>query len=126
MVKPLKPTYILREKLFHLHHSVTLCMHAKSLQPCPSWFQSCLSLQPYDCSPPGSSVHGILQARILERAAVPSSRGIFPTQGSIPFLLCFLHWQLASLPLVPAGEPLSLCTKCLFLQWALYACRSSA
>ena len=28
-----------------------------------------------DCSPPGSSVHGILQARILEWVAVPSSRG---------------------------------------------------
>ena len=27
-----------------------------------------------DCSPPGSSVHGILQARILEQVAVPSSR----------------------------------------------------
>ena len=30
---------------------------------------------PMDCSPPGSSVHGILQARILERVAMPSSRG---------------------------------------------------
>ena len=29
---------------------------------------------PVDCSPPGSSVHGILQARILERAAIPISR----------------------------------------------------
>ena len=28
-----------------------------------------------DCGPPGSSVHGILQARILEWVAVPSSRG---------------------------------------------------
>ena len=28
-----------------------------------------------DCSPPGSSVHGILQARILEWIAMPSSRG---------------------------------------------------
>ena len=28
-----------------------------------------------DCSLPGSSVHGILQARILEWVAVPSSRG---------------------------------------------------
>jgi len=37
-----------------------------------------------DCSPPGSSVHGILQARILEWVAVPFSRGIFPTQGSNP------------------------------------------
>ena len=30
---------------------------------------------PMDCSPPGSSVHGILQARILEWVAIPSSRG---------------------------------------------------
>ena len=32
---------------------------------------------PMDCSPPGSSVHGILQARILEKAAVSPSR-VFP------------------------------------------------
>ena len=37
-----------------------LCVHAKSLQ-------LCLTLcDPMDCSPPGSSVYGILQARILE------------------------------------------------------------
>ena len=30
---------------------------------------------PMDCSPPGSSVHGILSARILEWVAMPSSRG---------------------------------------------------
>ena len=35
-----------------------------------------------DCSPPSSSVHGILQAKILECIAIPFSRGIFPTQGS--------------------------------------------
>ena len=33
------------------------------------------SLQPMDCSPPGSSVHRILQARILEWVALPYSRG---------------------------------------------------
>ena len=33
------------------------------------------SLQPMDCSPPGSSVHGILQARILEWVAVLFPRG---------------------------------------------------
>ena len=33
------------------------------------------SLQPMDCSPPGSSVHGILQARILEQVAIPFSKG---------------------------------------------------
>ena len=42
---------------------------AKSLQLCPTF------CNPMDCSPPGSSVHGILQARILEWVAVPSSRG---------------------------------------------------
>ena len=37
---------------------------------------SCLILcDPMDCSPPGSSVHGILQARILEWVAMPFSRG---------------------------------------------------
>ena len=38
--------------------------------------QSCLTLcNPMDCSPPGSSVHGILQAGILEWVAIPFSRG---------------------------------------------------
>ena len=31
---------------------------------------------PMDCSPPGSSVHGILQARILEWVAMPSSKDL--------------------------------------------------
>ena len=33
------------------------------------------SLRPHDCSLPGSSVHGILQARVLEWLAIASSRG---------------------------------------------------
>ena len=48
---------------------LNICLHTKSLQ-------LCLTLcDPMDCSPPGSCVHGILQARILEWVAVPSSRG---------------------------------------------------
>ena len=50
--------------------------------------QSCPTLcNPMDCSWPGSSVHGILQARILERVAVSFSGGNFLTQGSNPGLL---------------------------------------
>ena len=50
-------------------HSGFACVCAKSLQ-------SCLSLwDPMDCNPPGSSVYGILQARILEWIAMPSFRG---------------------------------------------------
>ena len=40
--------------------------------------QSCLTpCDPMDCSPPGSTVHGILQARILEWVAKPSTRASF-------------------------------------------------
>ena len=40
-----------------------------------------------DCTPPGSSVHGILQARILEWVAFPLSRGSSPPSDPTPGLL---------------------------------------
>ena len=47
-----------------------------SYSVCAKLLQSCLTLcDPMDCSLPGSSVHGILQARILEWAARRFSRG---------------------------------------------------
>ena len=49
---------------------------ASYLPLCELVTQSCLTLRdPIDCSPPGSSVHGILQARTLEWAAIPFSEG---------------------------------------------------
>ena len=51
---------------------------------------------PIVCSPPGSSLHGILQARTLECVAISFSRGIFLTQG---LNLCLLYGQADSLPL---------------------------
>ena len=48
---------------------VCVCVHAESLQSCPTL------CDPTDCSPSGSSVHGILQASILEWVAMPSSTG---------------------------------------------------
>ena len=82
------------------HGPTTLC-YAKSLQSCPT-----LS-DPMDCGPPGSSIHGIFQARVLEWGAIAFSvdwlyspcnspgqntgmgnlsllQEIFPTQGSNP------------------------------------------
>ena len=47
-------------------------MRANFLQPCPTL------CDPMNCSPPGSSVHRILQARILEWVAMPSSRESSP------------------------------------------------
>ena len=56
-----------------IHHLPFLylhvCMCAELLQLCPTL------CDPMDCSPPGSSVRGIFQARILEWVAMPSSRG---------------------------------------------------
>ena len=67
--------------------------------------QLCPTLcDPMDCSPPVSSVHGILQERILEWVAMASSRGIFSTQGLNLHFLCLLHWQAGSLPLVPSAK----------------------
>ena len=53
-----------------------LCVRAKSLQSCPT-------LQPQHCSPPGSSVHGILQTRILEWVAMPSSKKLLNAKMSL-------------------------------------------
>ena len=66
--------------------SLGTCVHAKLLR-------LCLTLcNPMDYSPPGSSVHGILQARILEWVAMPSSRdflnaGIEPASLTSPALV---------------------------------------
>ena len=50
--------------------------------------QSCSTLcDPIDCCLPGSSVHGILQARILEWIAISFAMGTSPTQGWNPRLL---------------------------------------
>ena len=60
--------------------------------------QSCLTL----CDPVDYTVHGILQARILEWVAFPFSRGIFPTQGLNPGLL---HWRQLLYQLSHKGSP---------------------
>ena len=59
---------------------------------------------PMDCSLSCSSVHGILQAKILEWVAMPSS-GIFPIQRSNP---CLPLWQADSLLLSHQGSPFKL------------------
>ena len=56
--------------------SNNLCTHSTLSAVVVVWSLNCVWLcDPMDCSPPGSSVHGILQARILEWVFMPSSRG---------------------------------------------------
>ena len=53
---------------------------------------------PTDCSPPGSSVHGIVQARILDWAAISDFKGSSQPRDQI-WISCLLHWQVDSLAL---------------------------
>ena len=84
---------------FYQGHQFYTCVRAKSLQSC---------LTPCNCmdqSLPGSSVHASLQARLLEQVAMPSSRGSSQPRDQTRISYHLLHWQMASLPLVPPGKP---------------------
>ena len=77
---------------------------------CMRWVTSCPALcDLMDCSPPCSPVHGILQARIVEWVAMPSSRGYSPPRGThISYaswigrwvLYHWATWETLPLPLV--------------------------
>ena len=87
------------EKARTLH--TPMCAHVPA-----KLLQSCLTLcDPKDYSLPASSVHGILQARILEWVALPSSRGSSQARGGTQ-VSCHLYWQAGSLPLAPPGKPI--------------------
>ena len=80
------------------------CVRAQLLQPCPTL------CDPMDCSPPVFSVHGIVQARILEWVAMPSSRDL-PKPGIEPMSTPSLALQSDSLPLSRQGCPVLLLRK---------------
>ena len=60
------------------------CVHAQSYP---------MLCDPMDCSLPGSSVHGIFQARILEWVAIPFSRGLSQSRGQT-CVSCIGRWIL--------------------------------
>ena len=62
------------------------------------------SLQTHGPELPGTSVHGILQAKNTGVGCHALLQGIFPTQGSNLHLLHLLHWQVGSLPLSQPGN----------------------
>ena len=71
---------------------------------CAPYLQSCLTLcDPMNCSPPSSSVHGILQARILEWVAMPFSMGLSWLRDGT-WVSSISSWQLDSLPTEPLGK----------------------
>ena len=98
-------------------HSNRLCSVAQ-LHP-----TLCYSM---DCMLPGSSVHGIFQARILELGCHFLLQGIFLTWGLNLHLLHLLHWQEDYLPLHHLGSLHSSHDKS--LSWRVYywLCDSTA
>ena len=76
-------------------------VHAKSLQSCQKL------CDPLDCSPPGSSVRRILQARILVWIAMPLSRGSSWPRDWTHISYVSLHRQLGSLPPLPSEVPIA-------------------
>ena len=94
------------------HFRVLLFCSALSTNCCCLVTELCLdSLQPHACQ---TSVHGISQARILERVAISFLQGICPTQGLNVGLLC---WQLGSLPLSQQESPTN---KLLSAKWHVW------
>ena len=86
----------------HFQHTHELVVHFSKETPVKLDACSCLTLQPIDCGPLGSSVRGILQARILEWAAIPFSRGSAlrdQTQVSYIAVRFFTIWTTREAPL---------------------------
>ena len=84
----------------HVHSAVFRFISKDTMKFCEV-AQSCPTLcHPMDCSPPGSSVHRISQARILDWVAISSSRGSSQPRDwtQVPYVSC-VHWQVDSLPL---------------------------
>ena len=76
------------------------CVCAGSLQLCPT-----LS-NPMDCNLPGSSAHGILQARTLEWVVMPSSRGSSRPRDWT-HVSCISWLQVDSLPTEPSRKSIA-------------------
>ena len=74
-----------------------LILHAKLLQSCQTLCDT------MDCSPPGSSVHGTLQAKILEWVAISSSRRSSQPRDRT-YVSYVWHWQAGLFPLAPPGK----------------------
>ena len=82
------------------------CARARAYACTHSSAWLCLTLcDPMDYSPPGSSLHGIPQARILEWSCHFLLLGIFLIQGLNQSLLRLMLWQVDSYLLSQLGSP---------------------
>ena len=120
-----------REKELLVSADNPIVGHAKSLQLCPTL------CDPMNCSPRGSSVHGILQVRIPEWVAMSSSRASSRPRDwtHISYISCtgrqvLYHWHhlrdqqfpgiSAEWRRTPEGSQFYICSLCSYLFWLLY------
>ena len=96
-----------------------MCMHAVCFQLCPTL------CDPMNRSPPGSSVHGVLQARILEWVALLPARGL-PDPEIEPESLISPALTSGFLLLVPPGTPPKRHTSWIKLNIRGFHCRASS
>ena len=89
--KPLKLLSALQKMMILvLQVYIYACMCVQSLKSCPT------VCDPMDCSPPDSSVHGLLQAIILEWVAMLSSKGSSqPRDGTCVSCVSFIAGRLS-------------------------------
>ena len=92
---------------------ISTCVHAKLLQSSPTLYN------PVDHSLPGSSVQGILQARILEWVVISYARGSPRSRGRThtPFIVCIGRQVL--LPLAPPVKPIYIHSTTISTWWVL-------
>ena len=102
-------------------HFLLQCMKMKSESEV---VQSCPTLrQPMDCSLPGSSIHGIFQARVLQWDPLPSPEWCTWATANLWWTLFHLHPEaclLADVPLVISGQFLFPSSHFLFQQLIFY------
>ena len=98
------------------------CVHVRLLQSYLTlstlWTIACWLLCPWDS--PGKNT----------AVGCHALQGIFPTQGSNPYLLCLQHWQVGSLPLAPPGNLLGVLSLpriliIMIIMFRLYSSRST-
>ena len=88
------PTYIIYIYIYIYSVCIPTCVNIHGSMCAQSPNHLWLFVTPWTVAPPGSSVHGILQARILQWVAMPSSRASSPPKG----------WRWILLPLSHVGS----------------------
>ena len=77
-------TYLHYKYFTYMHTDFSVSTGLHSMHACSVAYSFPATCDPMDCSPPGSSVHGISQTRLVEWIAISSSRWLVESTGYFP------------------------------------------